>query len=54
MTRRIARLLLPRLDSLAVVLGAVMIVAVAFTIAAVAGWVVLGVALIAGGTLGGK
>ena len=54
MRRRILTALAPRLDALAIVLGAVIIIGVAFTFAAVAGWAVLGVALIAGGTLGGK
>ena len=54
MTRRILTVLLPRLDAIAVVAGAAIIVGVAFTFAAVAGWAVLGVALTLGGALGGR
>lgn len=54
MRRRILTVLAPRLDALAIVLGAIIIIGVAASFAAVAGWAVLGVALIAGGALGGK
>lgn len=52
--RRILAVAIPRLDAFAIVLGAAIIIAVAFTFAAVAGWVVLGVALVVGGSLGGR
>lgn len=50
--RRIPIWLFTRVDAIAVVLGACIIVAVAFTVSPVAGWAALGTALIALGVIG--